>query len=90
MPYDTDCNDSASKTHASAYKERLNHWAIARLLPNMQRIVVARFRSRSDADGHLQRLRQLIPNASFVVVFDCQQDMESTTTALPTTEEAVI
>jgi hypothetical protein len=25
-----------------------------------------------------------------VVVFDCQQDMESTTTALPTTEEAVI
>ncbi len=28
--------------------------AIARLLPNMQRIIVGRFRNWSDADGHLQ------------------------------------
>ncbi|WP_085960611.1 hypothetical protein [Cylindrospermum stagnale] len=53
-----------------AYRERLNAWAIARLLPNMQRLIVARFRTRADADGHLQRLRQPIPDASFVVVFD--------------------
>ncbi|MBD2212632.1 hypothetical protein H6G27_22550 [Nostoc linckia FACHB-104] len=35
---------------------------------------VARFCTRSDADGHLQRLRQLIPDASFMVVFDCQRE----------------
>ncbi|MDZ7958169.1 MAG: hypothetical protein RMY34_09745 [Aulosira sp. DedQUE10] len=34
----------------------------------------ARFRTRSDADGHLQRLRQLIPDARFMVVFDCQRE----------------
>jgi len=50
-------------------------WAIARLLPNMQRTIVGRFRSRSDADGHLQCLRQLIPHGSFVVVFDYQPDL---------------
>jgi hypothetical protein len=39
----------------------------------MQRVIVARFRSRSDADGHLQRLRQLIPDACFILVFDHQR-----------------
>jgi hypothetical protein len=62
------------ETQAIAYKERLNNWAIARLLPNMQRVIVARFRSRSDAEGHMQLLGQLIPDACFVVVFDCQRD----------------
>jgi hypothetical protein len=74
MPQNNQYNDFSSETQASAYKERLNPWAIARLLPDMQRVTVARFRSRSDADGHLQRLRQLIPNASFMVVFDCQRE----------------
>lgn len=58
----------------STYKQRLNPLAIARLLPNMQRVIVGHFRSRSDAEGHLRCLRQLIPGASFVVVFDCQQE----------------
>lgn len=74
MPQNTNYNDSLLESQAIAYKERLNSWAIARLLPNMQRVIIARFRSRSDADGHLQRLRQLIPDASFVLVFDCQRD----------------
>ena len=52
------------------YRERLQHWAVVQLLPGMQRIVVERFRSRSDADGHAQALRQLFPDALFVVVFD--------------------
>jgi len=81
MPYNTD---------RSAYQARLNSWAIARLLPNMQRTIVARFRSRSDADGHLQCLRQLIPDASFVVVFDCQPEIESAKTSTSSTEETVI
>jgi hypothetical protein len=52
------------------YKERLTPWVIARLLPDMQQTIVSRFRKRSDAEGHLQFLRQQIPNASFEVVFD--------------------
>ncbi|MBH8574436.1 hypothetical protein I8752_15680 [Nostocaceae cyanobacterium CENA369] len=74
MPQNKIYNDCLLKTQTIAYKERLNSWAIARLLPDMQRVIVARFRSRSDADGHLQRLRQLIPGAYFVLVFDCQRD----------------
>ncbi len=77
-------------TNRSAYRKRLEHWAIARLLPDMQRTIVGRFRSRSDADGHLQRLRQLIPHASFVVVFDCEPDIEPVTDSPSSTEEVVV
>lgn len=70
----TQNTDSTSKNQTLAYKQRLNSWAIARIFPDTQMEIVARFRSRSDADGHLQRLRQLLPNACFVVVFDCKQD----------------
>lgn len=52
------------------YQTRLNPWIVVRLLPGFQRIVVGRFRNRSDADGHLVVLRRLIPTAAFVVVFD--------------------
>ena len=74
MPQNTDYNDSTSEARAIAYRERLNSWAIARLLPDMQRVIVGRFRSRSDAEGHREHLHQMIPNACFVVVFDCQRD----------------
>ena len=56
------------------YKERLCCWAIARLLPTQQWIIVARFRSSSDADGHFQFLRQTIPHVKFHVVFDLSGD----------------
>ena len=52
------------------YSERLNHWTIVRLLPNLQNGTVARFRNRSDADGHLRFLQQHLPQAKFVVIFD--------------------
>ena len=52
------------------YKERLNAWVLVRLLPNLQRVTVGQFRNRSDADGHLEILRRLIPNATFVVMFN--------------------
>ncbi|NJP12666.1 MAG: hypothetical protein HC866_27030 [Leptolyngbyaceae cyanobacterium RU_5_1] len=54
------------------YKDRLNRWAIARLSPHDHPVVVARFRSRSDADGHLQFLCQRLPDDKFVVIFDRQ------------------
>lgn len=61
---------------AIAYQKRLYPWAIAKLMPNMQQAIVGRFRSRSDADGHLLCLRQLMPQVRFVVVFDLQPDLE--------------
>jgi hypothetical protein len=74
MPENTDNQASKSDNQVLAYKERLNSWAIARLLPNTQREIVARFRSRSDADGYMRHLPQEIPNASYMVVFDCQRE----------------
>ncbi|AFY41224.1 hypothetical protein [Nostoc sp. PCC 7107] len=73
MPHNSDDKDFSSETQTQvfAYKERLNSWIVARLFPDMQRVTVARFRSRSDADGYVQSLRQLMPEANFVVVFDC-------------------
>jgi hypothetical protein len=52
------------------HRERLHPWIIVRLLPKMQRIVVGRFRNWLDADGHLRILKQLIPGAELIVVFD--------------------
>jgi hypothetical protein len=77
-------------TGSIAYQSRLYPWAIARLLPNMQRTIVGRFRSRSDADGHLRCLRQLIPHASFVVVFDLQPEIEPATDSPTSAEEVVV
>ncbi|MBD2593872.1 hypothetical protein BCD64_04265 [Nostoc sp. MBR 210] len=71
MPQNSNYKDFVSEAQTYAYKERLNSWIVARLFPDMQRVTVARFRNRSDADGHLQSLRKLIPDANFVVVFDC-------------------
>ena len=52
------------------YSDRLKHWTIVRLLPKMQRVVIERFRRRSDADGHLRFLQQHIPDGTFIVIFD--------------------
>ena len=52
---------------AIAYQKRLYPWAIAKLMPNMQQAIVGRFRRRSDADGHLLCLRQLMPQVRLVI-----------------------
>jgi hypothetical protein len=74
MPQNTDHTATISETQPNSYKQKLNSWAIARLLPDTSREIVARFRSRSDADGYMQHLRQVVPNASFMVVFDCHRE----------------
>ena len=73
MPQNTDYRAVNSGSQSIAYKKRLTSWAIARLLPDAKKEIVARFRSRSDADGYMQHLSQITPDASFVVVFDCQK-----------------
>jgi hypothetical protein len=59
------------------YRERLYCWAIARLLPNQQWIIIARFRSRSDAEGHFHFLRRNTANVQLKVVFDMQTEQLS-------------
>ena len=59
-------------------------WVIARLLPNAQAIIVARFRNRQDADDHKRLLHRFIPNAEFEIIFDLpnEQQEENQTHAL--------
>lgn len=55
-------------------KTQLRPWCIIRPLPNMQQNIVARFRRRSDAESHLQVLRQLLPNTNHTIMFDLTLD----------------
>ena len=52
------------------YHQQLNPWCVVRHLPKMQRVVVGRFRSQSDAQGHMTVLRGLVPNTSHKIIFD--------------------
>ncbi len=75
MTYNSDINSLSPEASLSAYgmpayRDRLQRWAIARFLPHQQPVIVARFRKRSDADGHLQFLQQQIPEGKFLVMFD--------------------
>ncbi len=48
----------------------LNVWAVVRLLPNMQRVVVRRFRRRGDAENYVLILRRYLQDANLMIVFD--------------------
>ncbi|NEO81897.1 hypothetical protein [Moorena sp. SIO4G3] len=61
------------------YAERLYPWAIIRLLPRMQRVVVGRYRNRSDAEGHLRVLKRLMPDGEFLIIFDLPELMDQET-----------
>ncbi len=58
------------------YSQRLYPWAVIHLLPKMQRVVVGRYRNRSDAEGHLQALKRLMPDGEFIIIFDLPEPME--------------
>ena len=59
-----------SYTNNNAVRASLFPWTIVRLFPTLQGITVARFRKRSDAEGHLQVLRRMMPQAEFAIVFE--------------------
>jgi hypothetical protein len=52
------------------YRDRLSPWCIIRLLPNLQRVTVGRFRRRSDAEAQIRILRLMVPTATYTIVFD--------------------
>lgn len=54
----------------TTYLERLSPWCLVRLLPNMQRLTVGRFRRWNDAHEHMKILRRLVPEANYAIVFD--------------------
>ena len=60
------------------YRDRIHPWCVIRLLPKAQRITVARFRRRHDADNHAQALRRLIPAGVFVILFEPPQRSQQT------------
>jgi len=45
-------------------------WCLICLQPNLQHLVLNRFQHRHDAEAHLKVLRQIMPNASYMVMFD--------------------
>ncbi|MBW4540084.1 MAG: hypothetical protein KME43_13205 [Myxacorys chilensis ATA2-1-KO14] len=55
---------------APNYWNRLHPWCVIRLQPQMQRIVIARFRKRSGAEEYLKVVGRLIPTATHQIVFD--------------------
>lgn len=57
-----------------AYKDSLKPWAVMRQGENLQWIIIGRYKSRSDAEGHLLLLRQRVPELEFKVVFDLPPD----------------
>ena len=62
------------------YKAQLYLWCIIRPFPNMPVQIVGRFRNRSDAEGHLQILKRLMPNVPYQIMFDISpEDSENLT-----------
>ena len=57
-------------TPQSPYQQRLHPWCIIRHLPQMQRLTVCRFRRCREAEAHLSILRQLTPDAAYIIIFD--------------------
>lgn len=51
-------------------REYVNQWIVVRQLPNSQRIVLGRYRKRSDAEGHLALMRQQMSQGKFAIAFD--------------------
>ncbi|MBD1804188.1 hypothetical protein H6F98_01695 [Microcoleus sp. FACHB-SPT15] len=59
-----------------SYSQENRPWAIIRLLPNAQAIIVARFRNRQDADDHKRLSHRFIPNADFEIIFDLPNEKQ--------------
>ncbi|ARV58265.1 hypothetical protein BZZ01_06110 [Nostocales cyanobacterium HT-58-2] len=57
-----------------AYQQRLKPWAVVHLISSSQKVVVSRHRSRTDAEGYVQLLRQQMPGSQLDVLFEPAED----------------
>ena len=64
------------------YQERLNPWTIVRMQSHQQQFIVARFRRRIDAEGHLRVLKQMMPNAELAIAFSSHKNVVSSLDSL--------
>lgn len=64
-----------------SYRAQLYPWYIVRQLPKMQNAVVARCRSRNEAEEHLRVLRRIVRDGEFAIAFDRPQPVDSPSTA---------
>ncbi|WP_248277494.1 hypothetical protein [Brasilonema sp. UFV-L1] len=62
------------KRQTKTYRTALAPWAVVQWFSPKERTVIHRFRSRSDADGHLTVLQRLMPEADLRVIVDVEQD----------------
>ncbi|MEG4323425.1 MULTISPECIES: hypothetical protein [unclassified Microcoleus] len=58
--------------------ESPNAWIIYRMLPNFQRLPVAQFSSRSEAESSLKVIRQLLPNTDLILAFEIGAESRTT------------
>lgn len=65
---------SADCSAAENYWRQLHPWCVIRVMPNMQRIVVQRFRNRNQAEEYLNIVKRLAPTAMYQIVFEPSLD----------------
>jgi hypothetical protein len=66
------------------YRDRLKPWCIIRQLPNCQRLTVARFTRRPDAEAYLNALHRLMPAVPHTIVFVNALCVNEVSVPLPT------
>lgn len=49
---------------------QLHVWAVVRLLPSLQHVVIERFRRRGDAENYLHILKRYNYDTNLIIVFD--------------------
>lgn len=62
--------DAANPAAGFNYSVQFYPWCIVRLLPNLQRSVMQRFRKRAEAEEYLKALKRLLPETNHQIVFD--------------------
>ncbi|MEK0181361.1 MAG: hypothetical protein EAZ78_25735 [Oscillatoriales cyanobacterium] len=67
------------------YRDRLQPWHLIRHLPNCQRLTVARFARRRDAESYLNALRRLMPAVPHTIIFvNAVPVLDENTVPIPT------
>lgn len=77
------------------YSDQLSPWVVYRLLPNCQRLLLARFRKRNNAEDYIRVLRQMQPQIDLTITFEVESPAslpasiatESPTSQPPTSQQ---
>ena len=67
------------------YQAQLNPWAVYRLLADFQRQLVARFRTRNEAEGYIKLIGQMQPHVTCALVFEAAKPLHAHPTSIAQT-----